>query len=280
MQTTMICYADDQMTISQQLCIKSAREVGKFDQGFSFGPHSIDKFFYQRHKHVLEAPQRGGGKGFWLWKPYIVDQAIRALPDGDILVYCDSGVEWIAPFYHLLNAQANEKYEAENDVFLFSNGHRHVDWCKKEVISHMMPLSNPFNPSFTQIKQVQASVMIFRVNDHTRDFCARWLAWCCVPGFIDDTLRGSQLPEFREHRNDQSILTNLAIEDSIDLHHWPAQYWQDKKVDYPRDTYPQMFYHHRYRNIDWVKYAVANGFGQPTDMHPVINHFMKNNKHV
>lgn len=283
MQTTLICYADDQMTVSQQLCIKSAKEIAKIDQALSFGPFSIDKPFYQRHKQILEAPQRGGGKGFWLWKPYIVDQAIRALPDGDTLVYCDSGVEWIAPFSHLQNRITHEMYEAENDIFLFSNRHRHIDWCKLEVISKMFGVPAKWDyagQGYQHFKQVQASVMVFRVNEYTRDFCARWLAWSCVPGFIDDQVRGQQLPEFREHRNDQSILTNLAIEDEIKLHHWPAQYWQDKKADFPGDNYPQIFYHHRYRNIDWVKYAAGNGFGQPIDMYPVINHFMKNNKHV
>jgi hypothetical protein len=282
MQTTLICYADDQMTISQQLCIKSAKEVGKIDKAFSFGPNSIDKFFYQRHKHVLEAPQRGGGKGFWLWKPYIVDQAIRALPDGDILVYCDSGVEWIEPFKHLYMRAVIENYEAENDIFLFSNGHRHIDWCKKEVIERMSgrEIQGEGAEFFRQQypwAQVQASVMIFRVNQYTRDFCARWLAWSCVPGFIDDTLRGPQLPEFREHRNDQSILTNLAIEDDIKLHWWPAQYWGISKANFHGDSYPQMFYHHRYRNNEWWQYREANNC---KDIDAAINLFMKANKHV
>jgi hypothetical protein len=274
MQTTMICYADDQMTISQQLCIKSAKEIGKFDNALSFNQHSIDKYFYQRHKRILDSPQRGGGKGFWLWKPYIVEQAIRELPDGDTLVYCDSGVEWIAPFQCLLNARNQERYEAENDIFLFSNGHKHLDWCKKEVLKAMLPDTWNFQ---NHTKQVQASVMIFRVNDYTRDFCARWLAWSCIPGFINDSLSNTQLPEFREHRNDQSILTNLAIEEGIRLHHWPAQYWENKRVDFPGDNYPQMFYHHRLRNSEWGHLEMVFGFN---DVNQILERYMKNNKHV
>jgi hypothetical protein len=274
------------MTVSQQLCIKSAKEVAKFDQALSFRDFSIDKHFQARYKQLLQSPQRGGGKGFWLWKPYIVEQAIRALPDGDTLVYCDSGVEWIAPFSHLLRRMDNfsDGPKSESSIFLFSNGHRHIDWCKVEIISKMFGVPAKWDyagQGFQHYKQVQASVIIMRVNEYTREFCSRWLAWSCIPGFINDAFNPAiQLPEFREHRNDQSILTNLAIEDGINLHHWPAQYWQDKKVDFPGDSYPQMFYHHRYRNIDWVKYAAGNGFGQPIDMYPVINHFMKNNKHV
>lgn len=280
MQTHVICYADEQMTISQQLCIKSAIDIGKADHVHSFGPSSIDKAFYNRHKEVLEATQRGGGKGYWLWKPYIVDQAIRTLPIGDTLIYADSGVEFIRPIQYLLNIRNRENYEQENDIFLFSNGHRHIDWCKKEIIDHMLPPLNDYQPRYHTWKQVQASVIILRVNESTRDFVARWLAWSCIPGFVDDKPRGPQLPEFREHRNDQSVLTNLAIKDGLDLHHWPAQYWQDKKTDFIGDDYPQMFYHHRYRNTDWENYRQAQDFGSVARIHDLIDHFMKQPKNV
>ncbi len=251
MQTTLICYADDQMTISQQLCIKSAKEKGKIDQALSFGPTSIDKFFLKRHEDILNAPQRGGGKGFWLWKPYIVSMAINSLPENSILIYCDSGVEWINPVDYLIKTMGHES------IFLFNNGHRHIDWCKAEVIEHMLP---NYRDSFRQAtpgvqnwKQVQASVMLFRVNNITRAFCSAWLAWCCIPGFVDDMCRGPQHGEFREHRNDQSVITNLAIQQNIHLHWWPAQYWHNSKANFPGDHYPQMFYHHRYRNNEWFK---------------------------
>jgi len=277
MQTHLICYADEQMSISQQLCIASAKDKGKIDHVYSFGPNSIDKFFRDRHKSILEAPQRGGGKGFWLWKPYIVEQAIRNLPEKDVLIYCDSGVEWLKPASWLIERMWNEGYEGENDVFLFSNGHRHIDWCKAEVIASMFRIyPKDIKPHLIINRQVQASVMLFRINEYTRDFCARWLAWSCIPGFIDDSFNPAlQLDEFREHRNDQSILTNLAIEDEVPLHWWPAQYWQSKKADFPRDNYPQMFYHHRLRNEEWY-----NQYEQDMPINEMLTDFSKRYKNI
>jgi hypothetical protein len=275
MQTHLICYSDDQMTISQQLCTRSAREVGKIDHTYALGPHAIDPGFTRLHKDILTADQRGGGKGFWLWKPYIVQQAIENMNDGDILIYCDSGIEWVNDVNHLLRAMAIEKYEAENDIFLFSNGHRHIDWCKKEVFDHMLPniITDYPRRNWEELKQVQASVMLFRVNSYTKEFCKHWLAWSCIPGFIDDTLRGPQFGEFREHRNDQSILTNLQIADDIPLHFWPAQYWENKRADFPGDRYPQMFYHHRRRNPEWLEDYKRYGAD-------AISVFMKQNKRI
>ena len=34
------------------------------------------------------------GFGFWIWKPYLVGQALEAMADGDILLYCDSGCQF------------------------------------------------------------------------------------------------------------------------------------------------------------------------------------------
>lgn len=276
MQTHLICYADDQMSISQQLCTKSAKEVGKIDNTYTFGPNSLDPQFRKRCANILETPQRGGGKGFWLWKPYIVEQAIRQLDDGDILIYCDAGVEWTASVNHLIRRMDNyaDSTEAEQSVFLFSNGHKHIDWCKFEVLRSMLPDIDTED----SWKQVQASVMLFRVNGYTREFCSRWLAWSSIPGFIDDAIRGPQLPEFREHRNDQSILTNLQIADGIPLHHWPAQYWQEQRLDFPGDKYPQMFYHHRLRNDEWLGVMKKAGMPNGGSINELFTYWMRQPK--
>ena len=274
MQTHLICYADSNMTISQQLCMKSAEEVGKIEEVFSYGPDLIDTQFYKRNKNILEADQRGGGKGFWLWKPYIVDTHLRLMDDGDTLIYCDSGVEWVQPLASMTGLISN------NEIVLFGNEHRHLDWCKSEVLLHMLPEHNynirNFPYKALQWKQAQASVIIMRVNEYTREFASRWLAWSCIPGFIDDKTRCAQLPEFSAHRNDQSILTNLAIADNIKLHWWPAQYGHRIKNQYPGDNYPQMFYHHRRRNTEWVIEMQKLGLS----MDQAIQRFMNQPKHI
>jgi len=279
MQTHLICYADSNMSISQRLCTKSAKEVGKIDKVVEYSPHDIDPYFFKRYRNILEAEQRGGGRGYWLWKPYIVDDYIRKTQPGDILIYCDSGVEWVNSVYRLIDQLFTEIYEGENDIFLFSNGFRQIDWCKVEVMSKMFGVPGKWDyagQGYTHYKQVQASVIIMRVNEYTREFASRWLAWSCIPGFIDDQLNATQLPEFREHRNDQSIITNLAIEDGIKLHWWPAQYGGPLKGYHPDDTYPQMFYHHRRRNEEWL--IETQRLGLPIDQ--AIQRFMNQPKNI
>lgn len=241
----LVCYADEKMETSQALCSKSAFLKGMIDATDIVGPGDINRNFYLMNQETLEGVQRGGGKGFWLFKPYHCEQAVRKSKDGTIIIYADSGVEFIAsiePIIELMDRNGE-------DIFLFGNGHSHAQWTKGDVLAHMLPGRN----WQTLGEQVQASVMFFRVNDYTRRFCRRWLAWAQVPGFIDDSpSKIPNHPEFKDGRNDQSILTCLAIQDDIKRHWWPVQYGHHIRGQYSADdNYGQLFYHHRYRETDW-----------------------------
>ena len=48
--------------------------------------------FYRTNRDILDQPV---GSGYWLWKPYIILEAMKTLTDGDIVVYSDCGIEII-----------------------------------------------------------------------------------------------------------------------------------------------------------------------------------------
>jgi hypothetical protein len=262
MNKILVSYADENMLTSQRLCIKSAEEIGNIDGHYATGPQFIDQHFYRRNVEILDGLQRGGGNGFWLFKPYFCEYAVRVRPEGDIVIYADSGIEFIAPVDPIIDIMNRDNL----DIFLFSNGHDHAHWTKGDILAHMLPGRN----WDTMGEQVQASVIFFRVGNYTRRFCSRWLAWSQIPGFIDDSPSiHANHQHFKDGRNDQSILTCLALQDNITLHWWPAQYGHFIRSKYPAsDNYGQLFYHHRYRETDWQK----NGL--------TIDQFMKQPKNI
>lgn len=245
-KTHLVCYADEKMLTSQQLCIISAKQKAGIQTIHACSPFDFDKDFSERNKPILQAEQRGGGKGFWIFKPYFCEKVIRSLQDGDYLIYADSGVEFLRD----INVLIDVMYRKSLPIMLFGNGHKHLAWCKHEVARWMLGTDNLAR--YHNNEQVQASVMIFQINDYTKEFCRRWLAWAQIPGMLDDELRGPQLQMFSAHRNDQSLLTNLAIADNLPLFWWPVQYGHHLKTNYSNASYPQMFYHHRFRESDWL----------------------------
>ncbi len=247
----LVCYADENMTTSQDRCIKSAGKYGITD-GHAWSRELIRQTeFYQLNKETLDAPR---GSGFWLWKPYIIYKAMLDMDDGDILLYMDAGVELINDPQYIINVMTE-------DVFLFGNNYSHLEWCKGDVLATILPITNHDEYGYKYvdytIKQVQASVIFIRVSKFSREFIKSWLCYCMLPNMInDEPSKVPNYPTFREHRHDQACLTSISIKYGLRLHYWCATYnngmFDYEKIEqYKGDNYPVIFNHHRLRNNEY-----------------------------
>lgn len=233
-----ITYSDEKMLQSQELCERSmekngVQEITRYRSG------DFEPWLVEYNKDIFT-----GGRGagcFWIFKPYFIYKKILQLEDGDILIYSDAGIEWISPVYEIINRM-------DEDIFFFTNGFPHAEWCKWDCINSILGDKEVALRLF-KYKQIQASVIFFRVNQKTRYFVKEWLLYCQMPGFIDDS--PSKLPNystFAEHRHDQAILTCVAIKHGYTIDHWwPTEYSMHLERT-ARDSYPCMFRHHRRRD--------------------------------
>jgi hypothetical protein len=235
--THLVTFSDDKMTRSKELCVNSAQKHG-VDKIYPQNPDTISSEF-RLFNPVLNEER---GAGYWLWKPYFVYKAMFHCAEGDILIYADAGVEFVDSVKHIVDRM-------DQDIFFFTNGFSHVEWCKMDVIETIFGLRIDESDD----KQVQASVIFFRVNQKTKDFVKEWLLYCQMPGFIDDSpSKTTNFPTFAEHRHDQSILTCLQIKHGYKLHFWPTNYSEHiRHTAQPEDNYPTLFNHHRKRNDEW-----------------------------
>lgn len=251
-----ITYADEKMKTSAILCCTSMLKHG-FDSAEPFGPYLISQDFKKDNwQYFYNGPVRGAG--YWIWKPRVIWETMQTLQDGDILVYSDAGIEWVNSVRHLIDRM-------DQDIFFFTNGFPHVEWCKADVINaiiphHMIDLGSKreVNLLSKHLRQVQASVILFKVNETTRNFVKEWLLWCQMPGFVDDSpSKLPNYPTFAESRHDQSVLTCLQIKYGYKLHFWPTNYSEHiRHTAQPEDNYPTIFSHHRRRDT-------GHGEGQP-----------------
>jgi len=228
------------MSISRQLCIESARRNGVNDV-YEWNREALEQTdFYDAHKDILDEPR---GNGYWLWKPFIILDALERSNEGDIIIYSDAGVEFVSNVNHIISRMTD-------DVWLFGNKWKHRDWCKADVLNTIWDWSG---------LQAQASVIFVRNTGWAKTFIDGWLMNCCNKQLIDDSPSITpNYAEFNEHRHDQAILTSYAIMKGLSFHWWPAMYnagnFIYEKNWYPAsDNYPVMFHHHRMRNEDYAK---------------------------
>jgi hypothetical protein len=246
----LVTFTDERMTISAQKCAQSAMQYGADAYGI-WTPNDVSPEFKETMASVLKHER---GAGFYCWKPYIVHREMCSLKDGDILIYCDAGNEWVGDMREAIKAM-------DQDILFFSNGWNHVDWCKMDVLQNILPYEiQCYDPTgwhriaLEDMKQVQASTFFVHVTAETRKFIQEWYAWSLIPGIIDN--EPSKLPNvqtFQEHRWDQSILCCLQIKYGYRLHWFPTTTAAHIKEGFENDKYPVLLWHHRRRNHEWPK---------------------------
>lgn len=259
MTVHLVTFSDESMRESAWRCESSALRNGA--SLATRWPFDCFKAFpvYEENKALFNQPR---GCGYWAWKPWIIANVMESSSSNDVIVYADAGIEFIDNVNYIIDRM-------DQDIFLFGNMYEHAHWCKRDIVEEIWRRTNPYDCWLPDIwarfgKQVQASVIFFRVNDKTRAFVKEWLDWCLFEGgrLIDDSpSRTPNHPEFQENRHDQAILTTMAYRDGIKLHWWPAQYNDGafiyERGDYPDEQIPILFHHHRRRNWEWMDHAVA-----------------------
>lgn len=252
----LVTFADSQMTRSMKLCASSSLKHG-VDKADTFGPDDVSIEFRGVNSEIWYQER---GHGYWLWKPYLIYNAMFIADENEIIIYSDAGIEFVNSVKYIID-------KMDEDIFFFTNGFPHVEWCKGDVLYDILRWGVKTihtncgvvssvdweTTAYNEQKQVQASVIFFKVNQKTKDFVKEWLLYCQMPGFIDDSpSKLPNYPTFAEHRHDQAILTCLQIKYGYKLHFWPTNYSEHiRHTAQPGDNYPTIFSHHRRRNHEW-----------------------------
>jgi hypothetical protein len=184
---------------NQQRLVRSARQFG-FESIHAFGEDALDGEFRRAHAEVLAAAE---GAGYWLWKPYLVLEVLKASAPDDVIVYVDAG----AFLRNSPDALWREAPSAE--LILFENdypkrrvhqtrcvrSHRHR--CARASLG---PAARRQLPDRTETaRRPGASSRSGSSSAATRG------SWPTGPAGRE----GPELPGFVAHRHDQSALSLL-----------------------------------------------------------------------
>lgn len=234
-----ITYSSGNMDRSAELCRQSMLKHG-CTEAKAFKAADLPLRFIEANHEVLSQPR---GAGYWIWKFAIVDKLMNELPDGSVICYSDAGCEFVNSIHSLVNSM-------DQDILFFTNTFKQVEWTKGDIMDTILPEWR--DGRYNNAMQVQASNIIFKVNDNTRAFVKEWGEFCQQPGLIDDSpSKSPNFPTYAETRHDQSILTALQIKYGYKLHWFPSLTAAHIRHYTPSDQYPAIINHHRKRNHEW-----------------------------
>ena len=223
MKIKLISYANKAFYKSQQELKKSALKYG-VNEVIDYNEIWLKKQteFYKKNKKILSQKR---GNGFWLWKPYIILDALKLMNDGDILIHIDAGTEFINPIGDIINVLR------ERDLLLFyNNGNINKLWTKRDCFYYM----DCDNEKFHNPSQVVAGYIFCKKTPFVVGLMEEWLKYAEDERIISDnpnTCGLKNYDKFKDHRHDQSILTNLAIKYNLELFRDPSQWGNKYKME-------------------------------------------------
>ncbi len=161
--------------------------------------------FWLAYKYLLTNPI---GVGYWLWKPYIILDALHNIDDGEIILWLDVDLS-VRQSPQWLIDQADEHGIAVQDS-RFNN----CDWTRRDCFV----LMDCDEEKYWKVKQIWGAMLAFKKLPWVQMFVTDWLMW----SLQEDVMLGNEnkygKPDFADgvnHRWLQSILTNLIVKNNI-----------------------------------------------------------------
>jgi hypothetical protein len=179
-----------------------------FDEIIEYYPRDIDINFRTKHAKHFEYRR---GFGFWIWKPYLILRELEAMANGDELWYADSQCVFQSdpkPVFDIIR-----RHDGIGIFHQRREGHKNKTWVRGDTFALMCCNE----PKYWEGDNLAATYSCWIKTEKSVAFVRKWLEWCCNFDVIADgpsTITPDR-PEFKDNRQDQSVLSLLAIKENV-----------------------------------------------------------------
>jgi len=216
MKVHLVSYATPRFRHRQVILGLSARLNRVADVVHAFSPAKVLKAGFAERCPGLSLSERGSG--FWAWKPYIIHKVLSEVPDGDVVFYCDVGRRFpfkqltgsIRPYLEWMEACGQDVMPG---VGIPWKGLMSM-WTKRDAFIY----ADMDHPATHAATPIQASFSFWKASPASRALADGWLDLASRRHLISDdpgTCGVPELPDFHDHRHDQSLLTLCCLKQGI-----------------------------------------------------------------
>lgn len=209
----LISYATDrEFRLSKVRFELQAKNFFNFDKIKIYGPDDLPKDFAMKYESILA---RKRGAGYWIWRIKLIEDELKQLNYGDILLFVDVGCifkkKYLSKFHELINTLK----KSEKSILAFELSYPEKKHTKVEIFDFFNISKSSW---IRESKQLQATVLFLKKTENLNKYVYTYLkAISEEPELITDKLWKEQESIFKENRHDQSLhsvickLTNISI---------------------------------------------------------------------
>ena len=153
--TMLVSFADRRFKRSAKRIAAQAGQFKVIDRIEILSEQDLDPAFVSRFRDVLKPNVRGFG--YYCWKPQVILQSLRALDEGDVLIYVDAGAHLFAASEERLLEYIETCSASQSVVLAFQTTWPEASWTKGDLFDHF---GVRHNPELTQRGQVNRTVSL------------------------------------------------------------------------------------------------------------------------
>lgn len=235
----VVSYADGPEVFLRNQNVLAQSVVNKgADFVLNYRKHHLEPEFVKKNAKLLDYSK---GAGYWVWKPWIILQTLKTVPEGSIVIYFDAGFLATAPLTPLINLAK------QHDIILI----KHDDLG---TICGMVTQPETFHQMDCQTEacyqapHIWAGISVYRNTSAARQFVTKWLDYCQDPicnveneilnaGTLLEKSKFKPYPAFIHHHHDESIISVLYAKEPEGKYILPLAELSKMKV---------VFWHHRH----------------------------------
>lgn len=215
-------YGDQKFAQSRKRIVNEASSLDIFDSVFFYDESIKNHLNFssmlssEDFAKVANSPKGGG---YWIWKPFVLLDALEKIDYGDLLLYADAGCSFPVAEDEI---QINRLYQcikhcvqSMSGILVFRNPYIEGQWTSKSMLSFFKSLNNS---SIVNTRQFTANRIFIRKSSESMMLVKKWLEVAYKnPLFFSDSC---QIPcesnDFLEHRHDQSVFSLVCKTSIVD----------------------------------------------------------------
>lgn len=199
----LVSYADGPEVYFRNQYGLAESALGKgVDMILNYRRSHLDPEFVEKNKYILN---KKTGAGYWLWKPWVILDAMKKAPENAVIIYSDTGSTFKGSLASLI--KLTEKYSV---ILSYYEDRSTCGSASSSTKREVFVRLECDTPKCHNGPPIWAGFLIFKNTPEARNFVESWLQYAQDPSLlIEGPTANPELPEFKSHFHDQAILNVL-----------------------------------------------------------------------